>query len=306
MGLTEDQELTIRWTRFSLATISLICSFCTLFLIYYMKIRSGYFLLITSMTFFQILYDINFMQGVLPGYANCMAWHFLDYLGGLSFSLWSNILSFIVLFIVVKIRSINIFFNYWYFAAVAVLPPIALAIMAMPVLVPVPDDDTANLHWCQFTDSQYALAVQSLYYWGRICTIAFNFSVFIYISYRVRSMTQRTVTRQDTKDEGIVTENPIPGINRSQDEVGPNMRTIAPTTAISQTAAIAALVSRMKYYPLAQAFARSGSAWDQFNNYQYSGYASSLMSALCGPSSGILNFIIFLVQLLPPKFYPSF
>lgn len=289
--LTQDENYFIDWMRFCVALISFLCSSCTLFLIYHMKVRNGYFLLIASMTAFQILYDINFMQGVLPSYANCVAWHVLDYLGGLSFSIWSNILSFIVLYIVVKIRSLNILGNYAYFFTLAVLPPFVLAMMTIPALEYPADDDSLSSYWCVFDGTEYAYAVQGVYYWGRICTILFNFCIFIYVSFRVQQMTR--ALNVDDKSILVVTPNPInqPGITEQRDPVRANS-----ATAISQSAAIVALVSRMKYYPLAQAIARSGSAWDQFDDYHYSCFASAFMSALCGPSSGILNFIIFLVR----------
>lgn len=103
--MTLYQTNVVNWLQFSIALLSLCCSIMTLFLIYYMRIRNGYFLLITSMTIFQLIYDFNFTLAVIKGYENCVAWHFLDYLGGLSFSFWSNIVSYVALYIVVKIRS---------------------------------------------------------------------------------------------------------------------------------------------------------------------------------------------------------
>ena len=67
---------------------------------------NGYLLLILSMACCQILYDLNYMLGISYSYSGCMAWHFLDILGGLSVSLWTNILSFIVYYIVTFIKSL--------------------------------------------------------------------------------------------------------------------------------------------------------------------------------------------------------
>jgi hypothetical protein len=312
MGLSIEEEDTVNWTRFTMATLSFCCSLCTLFLIYHMKIRNGYFLLVSSMTVMNIIYDINFMQGTIPGYANCLAWHVLDYLGGLSFSLWSNIISYVVLYIVVKIRSLNIYENYIYFFIIAVLPPFIIGVMSLFALDRAPDDDDV---WCKFDDSVTADIVRNGYYWGRIITIIFNFVVFIYISLRVRAMTKSI---KPTDKAVMIVNNPVISSNIYETESNPSRNNSTNSNAssnhgnvsmisrianggnhsnnLTQTAAIAALVSRMKYYPLAQAISRSGSAWDQFDNYRYSTYQSSLTSAILGPSVGIMNFFIFLVS----------
>ena len=67
---------------------------------------NGYLLIILSMTCCQILYDLNYMIGITSTYDGCVAWHFLDFLGGLSVPLWTNILSFIVYYIVTYIKSL--------------------------------------------------------------------------------------------------------------------------------------------------------------------------------------------------------
>ena len=67
---------------------------------------NGYLLLILSMACCQILYDLNYMLGISNSYSGCLAWHFLDILGGLSVSMWTNILSFIIYYIVTFIKSL--------------------------------------------------------------------------------------------------------------------------------------------------------------------------------------------------------
>lgn len=209
-------------------------------------------------------------------------------MGGLSFSLWSNILSFVVLYIVVKIKSLDIFGTYWMFFAFAMGVPFVLGILTIPTLEEPDDDDGLWVHWCVFDGSPFADAVTGMYYWGRILTIVFNFAIFLYISFRVHLMMRSL--KGDDKTMMMVTQNPIPQ-HALSDSDQPSISVQSAVrqnsnTAISQSAAIIALVSRMKYYPLAQAIARSGSAWDQFDSYRYSCFASSLMSAICGPCSG--------------------
>lgn len=67
---------------------------------------NGYLLIIASMSCCQILYDLNYMLGITSTFAGCVAWHFLDMLGGLSVTIWTNILSFIIYFVVTFIQSV--------------------------------------------------------------------------------------------------------------------------------------------------------------------------------------------------------
>ena len=67
---------------------------------------SGYLLLIVSMASCQILYDLSYMLRVVNRYPNCLFSYFLTWLGGLSVAIWSNILSFIIYYVVTYIRSV--------------------------------------------------------------------------------------------------------------------------------------------------------------------------------------------------------
>lgn len=67
---------------------------------------SGYLLLIVSMALCQILYDFSYMIRVVKQYPNCLVSYFLTWLGGLSVAIWSNIISFIIYYVVTYIRSV--------------------------------------------------------------------------------------------------------------------------------------------------------------------------------------------------------
>lgn len=67
---------------------------------------NGYLLLVVSMTFCEILYDINFMLAVSSSSNACYTEHFLDILGGLSLSIWTNIISFVIMYVVTYLRSV--------------------------------------------------------------------------------------------------------------------------------------------------------------------------------------------------------
>lgn len=266
------------WLEFSVALVSLICSIFTLLVIKQMKIWNGNFLLLTTLTVLQVIYDINFLLGISPGFASCVVWNFLDILGGLGVSFTSNIISFTVVYVVRKVKSLNIKENFKYFSVFSIWIPLAFAIVACFGVSPANEDDDKPYTDCIYNTSLAASAVRNFYYWGRLFSIIFNFGAFIYVVLRVRKMgfmsSRNSISSSQTSGEGV----------------------IASVISEQQILAVNALASRMKYYPLAQAICRSGSAWNEFNNYQYSNPTSALMAAACAPSSGIFYFIIFLVM----------
>ncbi|RYY75831.1 hypothetical protein EON63_19175 [archaeon] len=146
-----------------------------------------------------------------------------------------------------KIRSLNIYGNYWKFFAVAVGPPLLVAILTIPTLESNEDDDAPDTY-CSYKDDNLSLFVENAYYWGRICSILFNFIIFVYISHRVRLM-MRVMEVNDNAAAPVIIQNPI-SPNPSITNTG--SRQLDTSNGINQTTAIIALVSRMKYYPLAQ------------------------------------------------------
>eukprot|EP01039_Chlorochromonas_danica_P011215 gene11215-12507_t len=286
-----------------------------------MKIRNGYLLLITSMTACQVIYDINFIQGVIPGYVNCIIWNVFNVFGGLSVSLWSNLISFVTVFVIVEIRSLNILQNYFYFSLLATGFPLVLACVTISVLhhPSSNDDDLSDDNepylYCAYNNSDLSHALYGINYWGRLLSICFNFLVFIYINYRIRKMmklirTDPVLLHLSVKEgvdvggagSGVGVGSVADSVKRGSGRNEPVSLSM-PANASAQSLAIIALVSRMKWYPLAQAISRSGAAWNEFDNYHYATYPSNLMAAICSPMCGILNFAIFLV--MQPKAWKS-
>jgi hypothetical protein len=71
---------------------------------------NGYLLLVASMTLCEMLYDINYMLKISSSPIACYTWQFLDILGGLSLSIWTNIISFVIMYVVIYLRSVvNLF-----------------------------------------------------------------------------------------------------------------------------------------------------------------------------------------------------
>jgi len=279
--------LTSKWIGFGVATASFICTILTLLVIKQMKKWNGYLLLISTMTAFQLLYDINYMLGVCPGYVPCIIWHFLDILGGLGNSYTSNVISFTVIFVVYQIRSFDIFGNFYYILFIVGFIPLLFAIFNASTLVHQVDDDAPYIY-CQVDHSNLSKTTTEFYYWTRVASILFNFLAFVYISFKVRKM-KSTVIHSPSHD---------------------TQESMNSAATDNQMAAVAMLVSRLKYYPLAQALCRSGAAWNEWQRSATYNPASTMMAATTAPLAGVLYFIIFMVCILypPPLFcsYPSF
>ena len=269
------------WLEFSVALLSLNCSLLTLCIIKYMKNWNGNILLISTLTTFQILYDINFLFGISNSYDTCVLWNFLDILGGLGTSFTTNVIAFTLVYVTVRIRSINIIQNYFYFLIFIFIIPLVFAILTFFVIIPASRDDDKPFTTCVYNETTLAHTIQNFYYWSRLVSIILNFLAFWYISYKIRRLGFQKaleISRSASFSSG-----------KSGD--GPPM-----TLSEQQILAVQVLAMRMRLYPLAQAICRSGSAWDEFNNYQYSNNTSSLMASACSPLSGVFYMSIFLVS----------
>jgi hypothetical protein len=296
MALTNHEIYIRNWTEFGVAWCSLIASLLTIFVIIYMRQWNGYLLLIVSMVFFQIVYDVNFLLGVYPGFTACLAWNFLDVLGGLSLSFWTNILSYVVMYIVINIESFDIFGNYHYFCILTVVIPFILAVLAMTTIIPATEDDEKPFSFCVYDGSPFSLVLANIYYWSRIGSILFNIFAFFYITWRVKSLhiiSDDSSVSHLAKTTSIETRGHTSTLSLSQRHGTIGYRT---HSMEEQRIAIATLAARIKYYPIAQVISRSGAIWSEFRNYRYSSFTSEIMNAITGPTLGIFCFLIFLVS----------
>lgn len=297
------------WLEFSIAMVSLFCSFFTIYIIYRLKAWNGNILLITTLTCFQMLYDINFLFGPSGYYSTCVIWNFLDLLGGLGTSFTTNAIAFTMIYTVVRIRSINIIKNYHYIFLIVGIIPLTIAVLMLFIIVHASRDDDRPYTDCVYNFSPLALFIQEFYYWSRLASIIFNFVAFWYISFKIKRLgfvqsllkfiastvsAHLSSTNSDLSTDVTGTAAGVIGAGGITGVIDQPMLTIAD----QQTLAVKILVSRMRFYPLAQAICRSGSAWDEFENYKYSNNTSSLMASICSPLSGVFYMIIFLVSIL--------
>jgi hypothetical protein len=286
------------WVEFSVAMLSLFSSLFTLFVIRQLKAWNGNILLIITLTSFQILYDINFLFGPSEYYETCVIWNFLDILGGLGTSFTTNVIAFTMVYVVVKVRSINVIQNYKYFMLIVGLVPLVFATLTLFTVEPASKDDDKPYTTCVFNGSVLAHVIQNFYYWSRLASIILNFLAFMYISFKIKRLGFGRLVSVFQRPRAFSTTS-----SRSTDH-SPAVLTLSE----QQTLAVRILATRMRFYPLAQAICRSGSAWDEFENYKYSNNTSSLMASACSPLSGVFYMLIFLVRflLLLFSFFRSF
>jgi hypothetical protein len=311
-GQSQHTYFIAEWVAFSIAVLSFLCSTMTLLIIMRMKKKSAYLKLITVMTVYQLLYDVNYMLGPVETYATCVIWNFLDILGGLGNAFTSNVISYTMIFVVYRIRSFDIAANFVYIFLFAGMIPIIFAFLTFAVIVPQSNDDDIPYQHCVYDDSTLGIVIGDVYYWGRVFSIVYNFFAFVYISLRVK----RIAAMATSGKRSSFIDNPNAAISRSTKTtrltmVARNHPTAQQPTTIHQyintyqVEAIFVLASRLKYYPLAQSLCRVGSAWNEFLGYRYASDASLYTASITAPLSGFCYFIIFLVSVLFLHYYSS-
>lgn len=151
-----------------LATVSLVATLITLYLIYDMNRWNGYMLLIFNLTLFQALYDVSFY--FLMAFRNSACFQIFTFLAtfsGLSVSLWTNIISCVLFYIVMRMRSFHIkFYIKYFFAAIVIISGV---IASLCVVFSTNHQDVKLFR------------IQHDYYFFRILSIIVNISIHIAI-----------------------------------------------------------------------------------------------------------------------------
>lgn len=267
---------------FCVGTTSLICTIFTLLLIYVSKKWNGYLLLLTSMTIFQIFYDVNYILRIYNLSTVCWVTQFLDLLGGLGSNFWTNILAFVITYTLVTCSAIDIFYYYPYFSMFATFLPVCIAILALtlPDVYYVDDDGDADGKCSYRLSNTQSSFIYDCYYYGRLVSICISIVLCSITFWKIRRMSLNTTpiaittyARHAITNKQLILKN-----NRAE------------SSAILKT------VKKMNYYAIAQIICRLGAAWNEANYGAYSCFPSKVLAALMSPSIGICNFLIFLVR----------
>lgn len=129
-----NQELVISLALF-FSTISLIASLLTLVLIQRLKKWNGYIQLVVSLTACQMIYDVGFYPLLWFGYIEGqIAYAVLNTWGGLTSTLWSNVIILVTCRIVVELRTIDIIKKYSAYSIAVYLPSTAVTTLSVVFL----------------------------------------------------------------------------------------------------------------------------------------------------------------------------
>ena len=168
-----NTQLTAGAILLILAFLSLTSTMTTLYLMYDMKRRNGYLLLIFNLTVCQIFYDAPFF--LVPFYSVgdvLTTANFLFTFAGLAVALWTNVVSFVLYNIVKYLQSFDIYGHYRSFACLVFIPSLVMACCAA----------------VYSGDQEKLLIVNNFYYWVRIGSIVFNVVVHGLISLKLNRM----------------------------------------------------------------------------------------------------------------------
>lgn len=187
--LTSEQEHICNIVKVVFATISLVCSTLVIFLIVKLNKRNGYILLIASMCICQMIYDASFELSLTHSNSLCTLMYAGLFVGGLSVSIWTNIVSVVVLYMVTYLKSLNILKIYPMLFIIAFVIPLILATFNYP--------HEFMLH-CGDSNAT-ARGVGFFYLYGRLASTLISILTYAMTSYKVRKM-KRLMHTKDSID----------------------------------------------------------------------------------------------------------
>jgi hypothetical protein len=255
------------------------CSLINLVLIKVMNKWNGYIAIILHMCILQSMYDAVFpIRTATYGPAFQFTVTGIKFFSGISSTLWSNVLVFTILRVILSGKALDILQNYRWLFAMTMIPSLIFSILAIVFSLKYGND--------------FFVPFSYVYYSTRLVSIIINFIAFTIIySHTIR-----------TKNSTASLFNRILFPNATS-----NLCTPTP-----QELAIDVLANRMFYYPLVQALGRIGaSIYEGMYGFdKYSGNSSDTQFGLAcfyyltAPSIGTAYFVIFLI--MQPKAYQHF
>ena len=102
-----NHQFTAITLAITFATLSLLASLLTLLLIRRLQKWNGYIQLVVSLTVCQIIYDISFFFLPIISLWGQYLYVFFNTLGGLTSSLWSNVIILVTARIVIRLRTVD-------------------------------------------------------------------------------------------------------------------------------------------------------------------------------------------------------
>lgn len=136
----------------------------------------------------QLIFDVSFTRHVTSdssyvsskGNFTTALWNGLQFFGGLSVSIWTNILAIVVLKVVVTFEAFNIRKNFYALSAVALVPSLLICILSMALY----DEDSSMGN---------ADVIGTIYSYARTLSILINFACYGIIAVRAQKITTASV-----------------------------------------------------------------------------------------------------------------
>ncbi len=173
----------LEWTTAILGLISLICSSIVLYLIYKLGKRNGFLLMIFGMAIAEVVYDISFLATPFSDQYDRHSFSspgnefniFMGYLGGLSGTLFSNVLAGSLYYIAAKKCVFDVEYLFWNIA----FPSILCFSLTMAIVTIVFDSLHVNtpLYFCVF-----------LYYVIRLVSILLNIIIYTILWHKLKEL----------------------------------------------------------------------------------------------------------------------
>lgn len=267
-----------------LATSSLFASTLTIKLLYAINMWNGYMILVYNLTVCQAIFDASFY--FLIGFRNpiCLGlFRFLTIFSGSAVTLWTNVISTVICYIVAYRKSFNL---------AEYMNTFNISIVITSLLLSVAE---AILYASRGSDMDFT--ADSIYYWFRLVSIVVNIINHLIITYHLQVL---TAGYYQVHKGSISNSNPTSNI-----PIFILLTSFFRKTAVKANP-LEILSSRLKYYPLVQIFSRLGASWWEFqygfrpNSFDSGSFTpektvSFYMYAICNPSAGLGYFLVFLI-----------
>jgi hypothetical protein len=251
----------------SIAAISLCCSILTIWVIVLLNKWNGYVYMIANLSIAQALYDISIM--IYPcDQADCiLSRNILRFSTGIAATLWTNIILFVVAYIVFYLKTIDVREYSFRLLFAVTLFSIAVAMI-----------EQWQKEW-------------RVYFWLRVFSILFNIILYLLVKRWLHLMTKDT-TREISWSSWLYRLLTCQGKAKHKKSPQDPVRILA---------------YRLKYYPIVQLITRLGVAWYEYISntdgfdYDYDpnkaiGYQIAyFVYIVTQPSAGIGFFIIFML-----------
>lgn len=305
-----NRQFTAGALAVSFAFLSLLASLLTLLLIHRLDKWNGYIQLVVSLTACQILYDISFFFLPLVSTWGDFVYLFLNTLGGLTSSLWSNVIIIVTARIVIRLRTVDTLKKYPQYLALVTIPSVAIAASVIA-----------------FYDHAKYDYVIICYFIVRSVSIVVNLAAIAIIFFKISLMHGPSPTSQKPPEEETTRHKSHERVQLSHDSGSAHslstshnhareayLATRQNSSSSSNYSSPAAapksnpvflLSKRLVYYCIVQTITRIGSTWYQiaygFGSEYEASDASTLQTIIylsefvLSPSAGIGYLVVFLL-----------